>query len=57
MVKHILCRIDIWIEGKEKTTKASLSGPWVDSYLTIIPEMVNQATKIHIEEEELKKGD
>ena len=55
MVKQILCRIEIWIEGKEKTTKSYLSGPWLDSYIEIIPKLVEQAKKIHIEEEELEK--
>ena len=57
MAKQILCRVEIWIEGKEKTTKSYLSGPWLDSYIEIIPKLVKQAKKIHEEEEKLKEED
>ena len=54
MPKQILYRLEIWVEGKEKTTMSKLSGPWLDSYIEIIPKLVDQAKKIHNEEEELK---
>lgn len=54
MPKEVFCNIEIWIEGKEKTTKSHLKGPWLKSYLEIIPKMVEQAKNIHEKEEELK---